>query len=71
MWKRISVAAFLALAPLAGMAATPKAAEACWICDENVIPNQCVFTGAQPGWATCTQDPITIQCHVSGDCIGR
>lgn len=66
--KKVSMVAVLALAPLSALTVSPRVAQACWGCT-NTLPHRCISTGAL-GYATCTEDQITLQCHLSGDCIG-
>ena len=68
--RRITTVLFLALAPLAGLAATPKVASACELCVLPVPPAvnaQCVVVSS--GALTCTLDPIHVdRCSQSGVC---
>lgn len=68
--RKIALVMFLALAPLTGIALTARTAEACWACTSGPpFPEECVFTGAQPGAAECWID--IANCRTSGWCLGE
>jgi len=63
--KKLVATLLFVTAPIAALSVGPRAAQACWYCKTSRICANDAIEGAYQ----CTNDPVTLICHVSGSCI--